>query len=264
MSRSVITLACAGTTRREWVHSRAQTHEPLITDELWDAAQAAFAEKRRPTHRTPLEGRYYVLGGLVRCGACGRRMEGAWSHGKPYYRCQVHRDDPIDRGDHPPTIYLKEGAILPKVDEWLAELFDDEHLDDTCRALSDASDVDPDEAARREEMRERIARMDTEIEAYRTILREQPITAPEIGKWMAETVQDKRRLENLLGLEPATKLSVEDVKVMVAGLRDITRAIGQADPRIKAAGLRRTRHHGHLLPRRPGSARVPASTKWCS
>jgi hypothetical protein len=129
----------------------------------------------------------------------------------------------------------REEAILPKVDEWLAELFDDDHLDDTCRTLAEASEIDPDEAARREEMRDRIAKMDAEIDAYRTVLREQPITAPEIGKWMAETVQDKRRLENLLGVEPTTKLTVQDVKAMVAGLRDITRALAQANPAIKAA-----------------------------
>jgi hypothetical protein len=84
-------------------------------------------------------------------------------------------------------------------------------------------------------MRDRIAKMDQEIEAYRTILREQPVTAPEVGKWMAETVQDKRRLENLLGLEPTTKLTVDDVKAMVASLRDITRSLALADPAIKAA-----------------------------
>ena len=80
-----------------------------------------------------------------------------------------------------------------------------------------------------------MTKMDAEIAAYRTVLREQPITAPELGTWMAETVQDKRRLENLLGAEPTTKLTVEDVKAMVAGLRDITRSLAQADPKIKAA-----------------------------
>jgi site-specific DNA recombinase len=118
----------------DWVRSKDQAHEPLVSQELWDTAQAAFTKKRRATHRTPIEGRHYVLAGLVRCGACGRRMEGSWNNGKPYYRCQIHRDDPVDRADHPPTIYLKEEAILPQVDEWLAELFDDEHLESTCRA----------------------------------------------------------------------------------------------------------------------------------
>ncbi len=187
-------------------------------------------------------------------------MEGSWNNGKPYYRCQIHRDDPVDRAGHPPTIYLKEEAILPQVDEWLAELFDDEHLDNTCRTLADATEVDPDEAARRKEMRDRIAKMDDEIDAYRTILREQPVTAPEVGKWMAETVQDKRRLENLLGLEPTTKLTIDDVKAMIAGLRDITRSLARR-PRHQGRGLRRTRHHRHVPQGRPGPLGVPASTK---
>jgi site-specific DNA recombinase len=46
-------------------------------------------------------------------------MEGSWNNGKPYYRCQIDRDDPIDRARHPPRIYLKEEALLPQVDEWL-------------------------------------------------------------------------------------------------------------------------------------------------
>lgn len=68
-------------------------------------------------------------------------MEGSWNHSRAYYRCQVHRDDSIDRGDHPSTIYFKENALPPGVDGWLAELFDDDHLDHTCEVLALA---DPD------------------------------------------------------------------------------------------------------------------------
>ncbi|MEO5837289.1 MAG: hypothetical protein ABIQ73_20035 [Acidimicrobiales bacterium] len=52
---------------------------------------------------------------------------------------------------------------------------------------------------------------------------------------MAETVQDKRRLENLLGVQPTTKLTADDIKAMLASLRSITRSLAQADPDIKAA-----------------------------
>jgi hypothetical protein len=30
----------------------------------------------------------YLLAGLLRCGDCGRRLESAWSNGKPAYRCR--------------------------------------------------------------------------------------------------------------------------------------------------------------------------------
>lgn len=84
-------------------------------------------------------------------------------------------------------------------------------------------------------MRARITKLDAEIDAYRTLVREQPVTAREVGNWIAETVQEKTRLENLLGLEPTTKLTVDDVKAMLASLRSITRSLAQADPDIKAA-----------------------------
>ena len=32
--------------------------------------------------------RRYLLAGLLRCGVCGRRLESAWSNGKPAYRCR--------------------------------------------------------------------------------------------------------------------------------------------------------------------------------
>ena len=33
--------------------------------------------------------RRYLLAGLLACGVCGRRMESAWSNGKPAYRCRT-------------------------------------------------------------------------------------------------------------------------------------------------------------------------------
>ena len=42
-------------------------------------------------------------------------------------------------------------------------------------------------------------------------------------------------IENLLGLEPTTKLTADDVKAMLASLRGITRSLALADPDVKAA-----------------------------
>jgi site-specific DNA recombinase len=36
----------------------------------------------------PAGGCRYLLAGLLICGTCGRRMESAWSNGKPAYRCR--------------------------------------------------------------------------------------------------------------------------------------------------------------------------------
>ena len=55
-----------------------------------------------------------------------------------------------------------------------------------------------------------------------------------VSKWIAETNQERRRLEGLLGSNPTTKLTAEDIKALVASLQDITAALAAADPADKA------------------------------
>jgi site-specific DNA recombinase len=137
----------------DWIWSNEPSHQPLITRQEWDAVQQRFRSNRRASTRTPKKGRRYILAGRVRCGRCGRRMEGSWNHDRPYYRCQVHRADEVEPTGHSATIYVREEALLPGLDDWLGELFDTEHLDDTCQTLADAAQPDPDDEARRQEIR---------------------------------------------------------------------------------------------------------------
>ncbi len=155
--------------------------------------------------------------------------------GRPYYRCQIHRDAPDEHPEHPATIYVREEAILPSLDSWLAELFTDEQLDNTCQALADASEPDADEEARRRQIRAKISKLDTELDSYRTIVRTEPEAATTVGRWIADTNQERRRLETLLGRKPTTKLTKDDIKALVASLRDITATLAAADPADKAA-----------------------------
>jgi hypothetical protein len=68
-----------------------------------------------------------------------------------------------------------------------------------------------------------------------TIVRNQPDAASTVGRWIAETTQQRRRLETLLNGQPTTRLTKEDIKALVASLRDITATLAQADPADKAA-----------------------------
>ncbi|MUL41816.1 hypothetical protein FZ103_11620 [Streptomonospora sp. PA3] len=45
---------------------------------------------RRPQTTPAVRGRprTYLLRGLLRCGLCGRAMEGAWNNGRANYRCR--------------------------------------------------------------------------------------------------------------------------------------------------------------------------------
>ena len=48
------------------------------------APRAKDSTDERSPRRTP---RPYALRGIVRCGICGRKMQGSWNHDRPHYRC---------------------------------------------------------------------------------------------------------------------------------------------------------------------------------
>jgi hypothetical protein len=51
---------------------------------------------------------------LLACGRCGRKLESAWSNGKPAYRCR-HGYTSATRPDlaRPKNTYVREDQILP-------------------------------------------------------------------------------------------------------------------------------------------------------
>jgi len=93
-----------------WVISRRPAHPALVSEADFIAAQDASAG-RGPAGPAA---RRYLLAGLLVCGRCGRRLESAWSTGKPAYRCRhgytsAARPDPA----RPKNTYVREGRILP-------------------------------------------------------------------------------------------------------------------------------------------------------
>ena len=67
-----------------WVISRRPAHPALVSEADFIAAQDATAPRGPAGPAT----RRYLLAGLLACGRCGRRLESAWSNGKPAYRCR--------------------------------------------------------------------------------------------------------------------------------------------------------------------------------
>ena len=58
--------------------------------------------------------RRHLMAGLLICGTCGRRMESAWSRGKPAYRCRHGRTTAAAPGpDRAGNAYVREDRILP-------------------------------------------------------------------------------------------------------------------------------------------------------
>jgi site-specific DNA recombinase len=99
-----------------WVISARPAHPALVSEADYIAAQDVNAA-RGPSPAGHLTGpgrRRYLLAGLLACGVCGRRLESAWSNGKPAYRCRhgytsATRPNP----NRPKNAYLREDLIVP-------------------------------------------------------------------------------------------------------------------------------------------------------
>ena len=99
-----------------WVISRKLAHAALVSEADFIAAQDISAARGpAPGGRlTAPQKRCYLLAGLLVCGGCGRRMESAWSNGKPAYRCRHGHTTASRRGPgQPGNAYIREDRILP-------------------------------------------------------------------------------------------------------------------------------------------------------
>jgi DNA invertase Pin-like site-specific DNA recombinase len=101
-----------------WVISDRPAHKALVSEADFIAAQDISAA-RGPAPGGDIAGpgkRRYLLAGLLSCGAWGRRMESAWSNGKPAYRAPArphHRLGPAP--EQQKNAYIREDRILPQL-----------------------------------------------------------------------------------------------------------------------------------------------------
>jgi len=97
---------------RGLVISRHPAHQALVSEAGFIAAQDATAPRGPAGPAT----RRYLLAGLLACGQCGRRLESAWSNGKPAYRCRHGYTSATGSSpDRPRNLYVREDQILPRL-----------------------------------------------------------------------------------------------------------------------------------------------------
>ena len=99
-----------------WVISNRPAHEALVSEADFVAAQDVCAARGPSPGTGPglPDKRRYLLSGLLTCGTCGRRMESAWSNGKPAYRCRHgHATASAPDPDRPKNAHVREDCILP-------------------------------------------------------------------------------------------------------------------------------------------------------
>jgi hypothetical protein len=84
----------------------------LVSEADFIAAQDASA----PRGPAGPAARRYLLAGLLQCGVCGRRLESAWSNGKPAYRCRHgYTSATSPNPTRPKNLYIREAKILPRL-----------------------------------------------------------------------------------------------------------------------------------------------------
>jgi site-specific DNA recombinase len=97
-----------------WVISNRPAHPALVSEADFIAAQDVNATRGPVPHDKPVL-RRYLLAGLLSRGLCGRRrMESAWSNGKPAYRCRHgHTSAMAPDPARPKNSYIREDKLLP-------------------------------------------------------------------------------------------------------------------------------------------------------
>jgi site-specific DNA recombinase len=93
----------------EWVISSRPAHPALVSEGDFLAVQDLRAARRTADGSR----RTYLLTGIVRCGACGRRMDSHWANNRPGYRCRHGRTSAHTReSQHGNTVYVREDELL--------------------------------------------------------------------------------------------------------------------------------------------------------
>jgi site-specific DNA recombinase len=157
-------------------------------------------------------------------------------------------------------VYVRERSVVPGLDGWLAGLFDDEHLDATCAALAEASQLPEDDHKVVElDLRRRLKECETKLARYRDVL-ERGAEATVVGDWIAEVDRERRSIERQLRQKPTKRaFTASEVKALVTRLKDIVAVLAGADPELKRTvydelGVRLTYHPS-------GEVHVEAATR---
>ncbi len=221
--------------RSDWIWSENPTHEALVTLEQFTEAQAVFTGAKRAKVRRERTKHTYLLSGHVQCAKCGRRMQGSWNHKRAYYRCKFPAEYAIATDKHPKTIYVREDALTPAIDGWLAQLFDDDNIDQTCATLQDGFGPDPAEQNRLTAARKRLAECDDKLAKYRQAL--EAGTDPTIvAEWITEVKLARKAAE--IALRPKTsngRLTSAEIKDLVGQLKGIVAILATAEPADRKA-----------------------------
>jgi hypothetical protein len=220
------------------VRSRTPAHPAIVSVELFTRAQllrrtksaGGLATARKAERGPSPTRRPYLLRGMVHCGACGRRMQGEVVRKATYYRCNVRTMAPgaAALASHPPTVNLREDAIVSAINGWIGQLFDPAQREHTVAALLGAQPAaqaigTEDAKARRADAEQRLRRFHAAIAAG---------VDPEALVEAINQAQAKRRAAQAeIDSAPLPAvLTAADVNSMIDSLGDVGAALDEGRP----------------------------------
>ncbi|EWC59255.1 Site-specific recombinase [Actinokineospora spheciospongiae] len=226
------------------VRSRVPAHPEIVSVELFTQAQllrrskssGGLATARKAERGGRSSARTYLLRGIVRCGVCHRKMQGATIRSGAYYRCTARTMAPgsATLNDHPKTVNLREDAVTQAVNGWIGQLFHPDNLDDTVATLMGAQS-DAHEAPRTSNAKARKAEAERRLrklqEAIAAGVDPAALVEP-INQAQADRVAAQVEMDN----QPAVgELDRAEVYAMIDSLGDVGATLADAKP----AGLAR-------------------------
>ncbi len=227
-----------------WIWSDSLAHEPLISNEDFEAAQAIMAgagrarRSRREVHQRVAHP--YVLRGRLHCGHCGRRMQGQYSNHEPYYRCRYPREYALaSHVRHPGNVYLREADLLPAIDGWLHIIFAPHRLERTIREMEAAQEPGipvpgPPEA----DVQAVIADCDARLARYQAAL-DAGADPQAVAKWTRQVEAERAAALARDASQPrqpaSRRLTEDDIRILITGLGDLRDVVRDAEPAVKAA-----------------------------
>jgi len=96
-------------------------HPPLADSDQFVRVQQTIRAKRQAPESTDARPPY-LFRAILRCGVCGRLMQGTWNNDEPYYRCRFPGEYAAANGiAHPRNVYLRERRLVRPLDAWLTQ-----------------------------------------------------------------------------------------------------------------------------------------------
>jgi site-specific DNA recombinase len=238
--------------REQWIWSPTPAHEPLVDRELFERVEERAQRNSNPAksigplayppRRLARAGRLYPLRGRVRCGICGRRMEGSHQKGSNWYRCRfvtLRGQAAAEVTGHPRVLGIKEEILLEATFDFLGRrIFGPERLDLLRQELTESIDSRTDE---REQELARLQREEEQINRalYRQALRLEEADDPNhpvvvLAKQRIEELSARRaavadRMHELRATRPAGANN-EEIEALLASVPDLRPVMRKASP----------------------------------